>query len=157
VALKVIRPDLMRDPVLVQRFQLEARAAAHLDHTNIVKAYDADQAGGLHFLVMEYVEGITLAELVRQRGLLLPAEACACARQVSPGLKQAHERGMGHGDIKPQNLMITGSGQDAIVKILDFGLARLPRKTDGLPSSAGPTGPQTGAGMVMGTADYIAP
>jgi WD40 repeat protein len=161
VALKVINPGLIRNPATVQRFRQEVRAAARLHHPNIVTAHDADQAGGLHFLVMEYVEGTTLAELVRQRGPLPVAEACEYARQAALGLQHAHEQGMVHRDIKPQNLMVVGQGarsaSEAIVKILDFGLARLPRTADGPAGSAVPAGPLTGAGAVMGTADYIAP
>jgi hypothetical protein len=102
VALKVIHPRLMRNPAAVQRFHQEVRAAARLHHANIVHAYDADQAGGLHFLVMEYVEGTSLDQVVRQRGPLPVAEACAYARQAALGLQEAHERGMVHRDIKPQ-------------------------------------------------------
>jgi serine/threonine protein kinase len=175
VALKVIRPGLMRNPAAVQRFHQEARAAAQLQHPNIVTAFDADQAGGLHFLVMEYVEGISLAQLVSQCGPLPVAEACNCVRQAALGLQHAHEQGMVHRDVKPQNLMLqarrtggspvpgTPGGQancqsyGSVVKILDFGLARLPRTADAPPVGDAPTGALTGAGAVMGTADYIAP
>jgi hypothetical protein len=107
VALKVIRPALMQDPAVVQRFHQEARVAAQLVHPHIVHAYDADQAGELHFLVMEYVEGTTLAELVRDRGPLPVAEACEYVRQAALGLQHAHERGMVHRDIKPHNLIVS--------------------------------------------------
>jgi Leucine-rich repeat (LRR) protein len=177
VALKVINPGLMRDPGVVQRFHQEVRAAARLHHPNIVHAYDADQAGGLHFLVMEYVEGTTLADLLRQRGPLPVAEACEYVRQAALGLQHAHERGMVHRDIKPHNLMLAADGgltvlseqapakpqaarqapDGAVVKILDFGLARLSRAGDGPATDTVPAGPLTGAGAVMGTADYIAP
>jgi serine/threonine protein kinase len=154
VALKVIRPGLLRNPAVVQRFNQEVRAAARLQHPNIVRALDAEQAGDLHFLVMEYVEGNTLAEVVRRRGPLPLAQACDYARQAALGLQEAHEGGLVHRDVNPQNLMLTDRGQ---VKILDFGLARLPRTTDAPPAAGAPTGPLTGAGAVMGTADYIAP
>jgi hypothetical protein len=154
VALKVINPGLMSHPTAVQRFQQEVRAAARLQHPNIVHAYDADQAGGLHFLVMEHVEGTSLADLVRERRPLPVAEACACARQAALGLQHAHEQGMVHRDVKPHNLMRTPAGQ---VKILDFGLARLPRTPDVPPAGDGTAGLLTGSGVVMGTADYIAP
>ena len=154
VALKVIHPGLMRNPAAVQRFHQEVRAAARLHHPNIVTAYDADQAGGLHFLVMEYVEGTSLAEVVRERGSLPVAEACSYARQAALGLEHAFEQGMVHRDIKPQNLMLTPAGR---VKILDFGLARLPRTPRDPSAGSAPAGPLTGAGTVMGTADYIAP
>jgi serine/threonine protein kinase/HEAT repeat protein len=170
VALKVINPALMRHPATVERFQQEVRTAARLHHPNIVTAYDADQAGNppLHFLVMEYVEGQSLADLVRQRGPLPVAEACEYVRQAALGLQHAHEQGMVHRDVKPHNLMRTPRGQ---VKILDFGLARLARTPghfapadtvmgsrtlNNHPTPARPLA-LTGAGTVMGTADYIAP
>jgi tRNA A-37 threonylcarbamoyl transferase component Bud32 len=167
VALKVINPDLMKRPAMVERFQREVKAAARLAHANIVTAYDADQAGDTHFLVMEFVEGIGLAQWVQQLGRLPIREACTYVCQAALGLQHAFERGMVHRDIKPHNLMRTPEGQ---VKILDFGLARLVREsasagtetavtqaeaieadTPGLP------GRLTDAGAVMGTADFIAP
>src|SRR5207248_3729386 len=110
VALKVIHPRLLRHPQAVERFRREAKAAARLNHPNIVTAHDADQAGGLHFLVMEHVEGTSLADLVRTRGPLPIAEACAYARQAALGLQHAHEQGMVHRDITPPNLTVS-SGQ----------------------------------------------
>jgi WD40 repeat protein/tRNA A-37 threonylcarbamoyl transferase component Bud32 len=155
VALKVINPGLLRNPATVERFHQEVRAAARLHHANIVTAHDADQAGGLHFLVMECVEGRSLADLVRERGPLPAAEACDYVRQAALGLQHAHEQRMVHRDIKPHNLMVTVDGQ---VKILDFGLARLARAPDEAPAGAADVpGTLTGAGTVMGSADYIAP
>src|SRR5262249_43273255 len=121
----------------------------------IVTAHDADEAGGIHFLVMEYVEGQTLADVLAERGPLPVAEACEYIRQAALGLQHAHERGMVHRDIKPHNLMRTTDQQ---IKILDFGLARFARGSDaeGAVGLAHATG-LTGAGAVMGTADYIAP
>jgi hypothetical protein len=156
VALKVIDPSLLRHAGALPRFQQEVRAAARLDHANIVAAYDADQAGGLHFLVMEYVEGRNLADHLAETGPLPVAEACDAARQAALGLQHAHERGMVHRDIKPHNLMRVPSGQ---VKVLDFGLARFAAEPPGAPAGdrthASPH--LTGSGAVMGTADYIAP
>ena len=97
------------------------RAAARLEHPNIVRAYDADEAGGERFLVMEYVEGEPLSDLLARRGPLGVALACDYIRQAALGLQYAHEHGMVHRDIKPHNLILTRDGQ---VKILDFGLAR---------------------------------
>ncbi|MBV9122592.1 MAG: SUMF1/EgtB/PvdO family nonheme iron enzyme [Planctomycetes bacterium] len=147
VALKVISPKLMGDAGAVARFRREVKAAARLSHPNIVAAYDAEHAGDLHFLVMEYVEGQSLAALVEDKGPLPVAEACDYVRQAALGLQHAHEHGMVHRDIKPHNLMLTAGG---VVKILDFGLARV-----GGPAEAGAT--LTQAGVLMGTPDYMAP
>ncbi len=147
VALKVIRPDLIQTPALVDRFRREARAAAKLGHPNIVTAYDAEQVGGTHMLVMEFVEGADLAHHVRDHGPLPAAEACEYARQAALGLQHAHEHGMVHRDVKPQNLMRTALGQ---IKVLDFGLARFA-------SELAARGGLTGDGVILGSADYIAP
>src|SRR5262249_12018758 len=113
---------------------------------NIVAAYDAGTANGVHFLVMEFVEGTDLAASVRARGPLPIAHAAHFSRQAALGLQHAHERGMVHRDIKPHNLMLTPRAE---VKILDFGLARLARESEekGL----------TADHAMMGTADYVAP
>src|SRR5262249_45758756 len=121
VALKGMNPALMTRPAMVERFQREVKAAARLTHPNIVTAHDADQAGDAHFLVMEFVEGLSLAQQVQRQGPLPVPQACAYVRQAALGLQHAFERGMVHRDIKPHNLMLTAGGH---VKILDFGLAR---------------------------------
>jgi hypothetical protein len=161
VALKVIDRSLTGNPAVVERFRREVKAAGALSHPNIVHAYDAEQAGDSHFLVMEYVEGTTLARLVEREGPLPVARACDAIRQAARGLQRAHEHGLVHRDIKPHNLMLTPQG---VVKILDFGLARLvreaapssPATADTAPGVAGAPG-LTQLGMVMGTADYMAP
>ncbi|MFO0817975.1 MAG: protein kinase [Pirellulales bacterium] len=166
VALKVISRSLVGNSQAIRRFQLEVKAAAKLSHANIVAAFDAEQAGDLHFLVMEYVEGISLSRQVEKRGPLPVHYACGFARQVALGLQHAFEKGMVHRDIKPQNLMVTKAGR---VKILDFGLARLAREQGELEPVAAegllPSSPQplaghaglTAAGATLGTPDYIAP
>jgi hypothetical protein len=163
VALKVISHALTGDPAAVERFQREVRAAARLNHPNIVTAHDAEQAGDLHFLVMEYVEGVSLDRLVAERGRLPVLQACDYIRQAALGLQHACERGMVHRDVKPQNLMLTPRGE---VKVLDFGLARFAQESTstGLAPPAGPAGQPvapgqalTQTGAVMGTPDYIAP
>ena len=116
VALKVLNRELMDKPATVERFRREVRAAARLTHPNIVHAFDAEQAGDVHFLVMEFVEGVSLARCIAENGPLPVAQACDVVRQAALGLQHAHECGMVHRDIKPQNLMLTPSGQ---VKILD--------------------------------------
>ncbi len=122
VALKVINRSLVAHPEALERFQREVRAAGKLDHPHIVRALDADCAGAFHLLVMEFIEGQSLFEVLRKKGPLPVPHACHYARQAALGLQFAHEQGMVHRDIKPQNLMLTLRGQ---VKILDFGLARL--------------------------------
>ncbi len=147
VAIKVLERALLNGPGAVERFQREVRAAAKLNHPNIVLAFDADRAGELHFLVMELVPGVTLSKLVRERGPLPVAEACGYVQQAALGLQHALECGLVHRDVKPANLVVTPEGQ---VKVLDFGLARFVRE-------GGPTGELTETGVVMGTADYMAP
>jgi len=148
VALKVIRGDLLGNEAMVERFRREVKAAARLaSHPNIVAAYDAEQAGETHMLVMEFIEGTDLAKLVKRRGPLPVGEACEYARQAALGLQHAFKDGMVHRDIKPQNLMLTTRGQ---IKILDFGLARFA-------SEIASQGGLTAEGMVLGSADYIAP
>lgn len=148
VALKVILKERLSDPETLARFKREARAAAKLMHPNIVAVYDSGQTGDTHFIVMEYVDGIDLSDLVRESGKLPIDDACACIRQAALGLQHAHEKGLVHRDIKPSNLLRT---VDGVVKILDMGLARL--------ENGG--GPQhlslTQKGTMMGTPAYIAP
>jgi serine/threonine protein kinase/WD40 repeat protein len=183
VAIKVIQSRLMHRPAAVARFRREVQAAARLDHPNIVRAFDAEQAGGVHFLVMEYVDGITVSELVSRDGPLDAARACDLAIQTAAGLQHAHERGMVHRDIKPQNLIVTASPTatnptDCCVKILDFGLASLrdaPEKEESFEIPGDHTGKVldeqglsterssatasglTSTGLMLGTADYVAP
>ncbi len=158
VALKVVNPALMRNPGALRRFHQEVRAAAQLSHPNIVTSHDADEAGGLHFMVMEYMEGKTLAELLAERGSLPITEASECIRQAALGLQHLHEAGLIHRDVKPHNIMRTSGGT---VKLLDCGLARFTQQADGegsTPVADAPGSPGlTAAGTVMGTADYIAP
>jgi serine/threonine protein kinase len=143
-ALKVILPEHLKQPAALARFQREARAAARLDHPNIVRVYDAGEDRGVHFLAMEYLEGIDLAALLRQAGPLPVPLACEYMRQAALGLQHAHEQGLVHRDFKPSNVMLTRGG---VVKVLDLGLAQV----------CGSTGDTTATGTVMGTADYLSP
>lgn len=157
VAIKIIARRYTSNPEAVERFRREVRAAGKLNHPNIVTAHDADEANGLHFLVMEFVEGISLDRVVQKRGPLAVATACQCIRQAAQGLQHAFEKGMVHRDIKPHNLMVTRKGQ---IKVLDFGLARVVAEADPppLPGSSDPrAGMVTSASLVMGTPDYLAP
>lgn len=161
VALKLINSQLIRHPQAVERFRREVQAAAQLAHPNIVAAYDAEQAGDVHFLAMEFVEGTDLSDVIERRGPLPVAEACDYIRQAALGLQHAHEKGMVHRDIKPHNLMLSPDGQ---VRILDFGLAGFATESaiieaDATSGEPGDTTPLhlTTMGSVMGTPDYIAP
>jgi tRNA A-37 threonylcarbamoyl transferase component Bud32 len=147
VVIKVINKALLDNSDAVERFRREVQAAARLAHPNIVTAYDAEQAGDLHMLVMEFVPGQSLAEALHKKGPLPVLNACVYVRQAALGLQHAHEQGMVHRDIKPQNLMLTPKGQ---VKILDFGLAKLV-------SEHGSGTGLTALNSYMGTPEYSAP
>jgi serine/threonine protein kinase len=153
VALKVIRKERMPGPQAVTRFHREIRAAAQLDHANIVRALDADEVAGTNLLVMEFVEGTDLAKLVKQHGPLPVDQAVSCVVQAARGLAHAHAVGMVHRDIKPGNLLLDRKG---CVKILDLGLVRF----EGLDEASGDeTSPDglTRSGYIVGTCDYMAP
>ncbi|MGE3818911.1 MAG: protein kinase [Isosphaeraceae bacterium] len=160
VALKVIHPALVGSRRAVERFRREVKVAARLSHRNVVAALDAERAEGAHFLVMEYVEGISLDRVVAGHGPLPVGHACAYVRQAARGLQHAHERGTSHRDVKPQNLMLTSAG---LIKILDFGLAKFVADTVvevsgasgeiGAPSVDG----LTRTGSALGTPAYMAP
>jgi RNA polymerase sigma factor (sigma-70 family) len=146
-AVKILRAESMADPRATARFQREMEAIGRLDHNNIVRATDAGEARGLHFLVMELVAGIDLSRLVRLRGPLPVADACELVRQAAAGLQCAHEHELVHRDVKPSNLVLSTKGE---VKVLDLGLALLTR--------SGPAASElTVSGQVMGTPDYTAP
>lgn len=146
-ALKVLPAAQLHDPAAVARFHREMEAVGRLDHPNIVQATDAGEEGDVHFLVMEYVEGIDLGKLVRRLGPLSIPDACEIVRQAALGLAHAFEHDLVHRDVKPSNLMLTTAGQ---VKLLDLGLARLHGEHPADQSL-------TATGQVMGTADYMAP
>lgn len=121
VAVKVLREGFAGDPAFLARFQREARAAANLDHPNVVTVYDVGQDGDRHYIVMEYVDGQDLKTLIRQKGRLSVDEALNIAIQVCGGVGQAHKAGLIHCDVKPQNVLVT---QDGRAKVTDFGIAR---------------------------------
>jgi eukaryotic-like serine/threonine-protein kinase len=146
VAVKLLPPN-PNDPTHLQRVQREAQAVAMLDHPNIVRAFDLDREGGIHILVMEYIDGASLQFLVDSRGRLPIARAVNYVAQAALGLEHAHQHGLVHRDVKPSNLMLDWAGT---VKLLDLGLARFARTPD--------TVEQAGdSKTVLGTADYLAP
>jgi eukaryotic-like serine/threonine-protein kinase len=144
VAIKRLSPALTGDEIFRERFVREARMAAGLSHPNIVAVYDVGEDEGVPFIVMEYVEGDTLADLMSRKGPLDPDRTVDLILQVCAGLEHAHAAGLVHRDIKPQNLLVR---PDDTVKITDFGIARpLDSKTE-----------LTQIGTVLGTAAYLAP
>jgi formylglycine-generating enzyme required for sulfatase activity/serine/threonine protein kinase len=151
VALKVMLKKALGSPDAVARFQREVKAAARLTHPNIVTAYDADESGNLHFLVMEYVEGQDLSTLVKKNGPLSFGQALDFVLQAARGLEHAHGAGLVHRDIKPSNLLLDKKGT---VKILDMGLARI---SDPLADPNAEGNDLTSEGSIMGTLDYMAP
>jgi serine/threonine protein kinase len=144
VALKVLSNAAMNDAEAIKRFQREVEAAARLEHPNIVTAYDSGTAGSVKYLVMQFVEGCDLSELIRRDGPLPLATAVDYAIQTASGLAFAHVAGVIHRDIKPANLLLDKKG---VVKILDMGLASFDGSGEGL----------TGNEQVMGTVDYMSP
>jgi serine/threonine protein kinase len=149
VALKILPAKQAGDQLAVERFMREARATAALDHPNIVRLHDVCQGSGVHFLVMEFVEGKDLHTLLGETGPLHFATAVSHIAQAAAGLKHAHDKGFVHRDIKPANLMITKEGQ---IKVLDMGLAR--SYSDERDNLTGTMGDEEGA---LGTIDFVAP
>jgi len=142
VAIKVLLERFLDDPTFVERFRREAKAAAGLNQTNLVSIYDWGEVDGTYYIVMEYVEGETLKDLIRRRGRLSGNEAVGFSLQLLAAVEFAHRSGIVHRDIKPQNVMLD---QDGTVKVMDFGIAR-----------AGDSG-MTEVGSILGTAQYLAP
>lgn len=148
--LKIVDSQLLSRKGVKERFLREIRAAVQLNHPNIVTAFSASQSGESLVFSMQYIEGHDLAHIVEKQGPLPVAHACNFIYQAALGLQHAHERGMVHRDIKPANLMLTRDGNKPLIKILDFGLARVT-------SEAGVDGGLTQAGQMLGTPHYIAP
>jgi len=145
VALKILHPEFARDRAFIERFRREAQSAASLNDPRIVSIYDWGSDGGTYFLVMEFVEGKSLKEVIQSEGPLTPERAEEIAAEVCSALYYAHRHGIVHRDVKPANIMINGEGK---TKVMDFGIARA--LTD-----SGATVTQTGT--VLGTANYLSP
>ena len=143
VAIKVLARQYAKDRTAVERFRREAQAAAGLNHPNVVSVFDTGSDDGVHYIVMERVEGRTLADIIRNEGALPPSRAADIAAGVCRALSSAHEKGMVHRDVKPGNVLLTPEGG---VKVADFGIARV-ASVDTL----------TATGSVMGTASYLSP
>ncbi|HEV3344889.1 MAG TPA: protein kinase [Pirellulales bacterium] len=152
VALKLLPPQATSSKSLVERFYKEVELAARLSHPNIVTAYDAGESRGLHYLIMEYIDGHTLSDHLKATGPLSVEQAMNCVLQAARGLEFAHGEGIIHRDIKPSNMMVSQRG---VVKILDLGLARLEHSL-AVPLPAG-NAELTTSGQVLGTVDYMAP
>ena len=143
VAIKVLRGDLSNDEKFVRRFQREALSASSLAHPNIVEMYDVGEDNGLYYIVMEYIEGKTLKQLLKKRGTLTLSEAIDIMLQLTDGMAHAHDSYIIHRDLKPQNIMIKDDGQ---IKITDFGIAMALNSTQ-----------LTQTNSVMGSVHYLPP
>jgi formylglycine-generating enzyme required for sulfatase activity/serine/threonine protein kinase len=162
--LKVIGPDIIDSPGVFDRFLREIRAVVRLQHPNIVRAHSGFRCGKSLVFAMEYVEGLDLARLVRAKGPVPVAHACYFVQQAALGLQHAHELGMVHRDIKPGNLMLSHKRGKAVIKVLDFGLAKAEREQKVLDAIATPPSREPGEaggltlpGEMLGTPDFIAP
>jgi CheY-like chemotaxis protein len=144
VAIKTLRRELVADETLIERFKQEIRLARKISHRNVVRTHDFGTWSGVHYLTMEYVEGITVRDLIDSRGQLGVSASLAVGSQLAEALAVAHEQGVVHRDIKPQNLLLDADG---VLKVMDFGVARLAEYNSML----------TEAGLVVGTPAYMSP
>jgi serine/threonine-protein kinase len=145
IAIKTLKQELLSEDVnALERFKSEIRLARRISHRNVVRTHDLGEFAGVYFITMEYVEGTTLKELVKKRGRLPIAATLTVAKQLCRALEVAHEQGVIHRDIKPQNMVVE---PDGVLKVMDFGIARLAKRQSGM----------TEQGMVVGTPEYMAP
>jgi len=150
VALKVLRGEALRDdPSLLDRFKQEIKLARKITHKNVLRTHDFGESDGVSYISMEYLEGVTLKDLIKNRGALPLGVGLSIAKQMCKGLDAAHLTGVVHRDIKPQNMLILMESGD--LKIMDFGIARVSQVKGGEVSGL------TSAGTVMGTPDYMPP
>src|SRR5262245_43037384 len=157
VAIKILPEEFSRDKDRVSRFQREAEVLASLNHPNIAAIYDLQEANNTRFLVLELVEGETIADRI-QRGPIAVEEALEIAKHICEALEVAHEKGIIHRDLKPANVKITADGK---VKVLDFGLAKAldiaPSPADLMSSPTLLSALPTNGGVILGTAGYMSP
>jgi serine/threonine-protein kinase len=145
VAIKTLLADVLtRSPEEVERFKREIRLARRITHRNVLRTYDYGEAEGVYFISMEYVRGYTLAELLEESARMAPRVVMGVSRQICRGLQAAHEQGIIHRDIKPQNVLIDHKGE---VKLMDFGIARMAEAPEAM----------TAAGLIVGTPHYMSP
>ncbi|MBI2407035.1 MAG: protein kinase [Gemmatimonadetes bacterium] len=145
IAIKTLRHEFLNaDPSALERFKSEIRLARRISHRNVVRTHDLGEHSGVYFITMEYVEGTSLKQLIRDRGRLPLSVALAVGKQLCRALEVAHEQGVIHRDIKPANIVVE---PDGVIKVMDFGIARLAAKDSGM----------TQAGMLIGTPAYMAP
>ncbi|HVZ47627.1 MAG TPA: protein kinase, partial [Gemmatimonadaceae bacterium] len=145
IAIKTLKQDVLgEDPSALERFKSEIRLARRISHRNVVRTHDLGEYGGVYFITMEYVEGRSLKDLIQSRGRLPLPVTLSVAKQLCRALEVAHDEGVIHRDIKPQNMVVQGDG---ILKVMDFGIARLAKRKEGV----------TQHGMVVGTPEYMAP
>ncbi|HEX3233427.1 MAG TPA: protein kinase [Gemmatimonadales bacterium] len=149
VAIKALRPELDQfDPTMLERFKQELRLARRITHRNVVRTFDIGELDGVYYITMEFVRGTTVATLIREAGRLAVPAALTIGKQVCRALEVAHEEGIVHRDIKPQNLLVDPTG---FLKVMDFGIARLTERRSGGSETL------TAAGVVVGTPQYMAP
>jgi serine/threonine protein kinase len=145
IAIKTLRADfLSNDPTALERFRSEIRLARKISHRNVVRTHDIGEADGTHYITMEYIAGTSLSDLLQKKGRIPPAATITIGKQLARALQVAHEEGVIHRDIKPQNLVVQ---PDGVLKVMDFGIARLTERKQGM----------TRTGMVVGTPEYMAP
>ena len=145
IAIKTLKQELLsEDANALERFKSEIRLARRISHRNVVRTHDLGEFSGVYFITMEYVEGTTLKELIKRRGRLPIPATLTVAKQLCRALEVAHEQGVIHRDIKPQNMVVE---PDGVLKVMDFGIARLAKRQSGM----------TEQGMVVGTPEYMAP
>ena len=144
LAIKVLRPDFARDPAMADRFRSEIKLARRVRHRNVAAIHDYGEDGGLLFISMEFIDGVDLKQLLRQRGAFPPGEAYEMAIQIVEGLHAVHEAGVIHRDLKTPNIMVDAKG---VARLMDFGIAK--QHVDG--------GGTTGTGHILGTPEYMSP
>lgn len=145
VAIKILKPEFTKDLKFIESFRRESQAAASLTHPNIVNVYDVGKEGNIHYIVMEYIEGKVLSDLIREEGALDPKRAVSIAKQIASALSLAHKNHIIHRDVKPHNILLT---QEGVAKITDFGIAKAI-------TNATIVGNQTGT--IMGSVHYFSP